>query len=43
MILAPIFIFPMHMGMQGAAIALFIVEVFPRQLIGIFGAGNESA
>lgn len=24
-------------------IALFIVEVFPRQLIGIFGAGNESA
>jgi Na+-driven multidrug efflux pump len=25
------------------AVALFIVEVFPRQLIGIFGAGNESA
>lgn len=24
-------------------IALFIVEVFPRQLIGIFGASNESA
>ena len=24
-------------------IALIIVEVFPRQLIGIFGAGNESA
>lgn len=25
------------------AVALFIVEVFPRQLIGIFGAANESA
>ena len=25
------------------AVALFIVEVFPKQLIGIFGAGNESA
>ena len=24
------------------AVALFIVEVFPKQLIGIFGAGNES-
>lgn len=25
------------------AVALFIVELFPRQLIGIFGAANESA
>lgn len=25
------------------AVALFIVEVFPKQLIGIFGAANESA
>ncbi len=26
----------------GGAVALFIVEVFPKQLIGIFGAANES-
>ena len=44
-ILDPIFIFPLKMGMMGAAvgfIALLIVELMPRQLIGIFGAANES-
>ncbi|MDD6023747.1 MAG: MATE family efflux transporter, partial [Oscillospiraceae bacterium] len=37
----PIFIYLLHMGMKGA-VALVIVEVFPKGLIGIFGAANES-
>lgn len=48
-ILDPVSIFVFRWGMIGAAeaivgaAALLIVEMFPRQLIGIFGAANESA
>ena len=41
-ILDPIFIFCFRWGMMGAA-ALVLAECFPRQLIAIFGAANESA
>ena len=52
LILDPVFIYVFRWGMMGAAVAtvlgqvltaaLLIVELFPRQLIGIFGAANES-
>ena len=52
-ILDPIFIFCFRWGMMGAAVAtvigqaataaLVLAECFPRQLIAIFGAANESA
>lgn len=53
LVLDPIFIFVLHWGMMGAAVAtvigqaataaLVLVEGFPRQLIALFGAANESA
>ena len=42
LVLDPLFIFGFHWGMMGAA-ALLVVECFPRQLIGLFGAAGESA
>lgn len=42
LVLDPIFIFVLHWGMMGAA-ALVLAEGFPRQLIALFGAANESA
>ncbi len=41
-ILDPVFIFVFRWGMMGAA-ALILAEGFPRQLIAVFGAANESA